>query len=67
MSEDSIIYASQALLRMSMDKFLIYDINLLTTYEITIGVLLEAIPQPSWDTFVSYALKPYRKPSLTFD
>jgi hypothetical protein len=51
MSADSIVYASQALLRMSMDKFLIYDINLLTTYELTIGTLLEAIPQPSWDTF----------------
>ncbi|KAM0243504.1 hypothetical protein ACHAPO_000354 [Fusarium lateritium] len=51
MPEDSIVYASQALLRMSMDKFLVYDINLLTTYEITIGTLLEAIPQPSWDAF----------------
>ncbi|RGP59090.1 hypothetical protein FLONG3_11295 [Fusarium longipes] len=51
MSEDSIVYASQALLRMSMDKFLICDINLLATYEIAIGTLLEAIPQTGWDTF----------------
>ncbi|KAF5228510.1 hypothetical protein FAUST_11024 [Fusarium austroamericanum] len=51
MSEDSVVYASQALLRMSMDRFLIYDIGLLTTYEITISILLEAIPQPRWDTF----------------
>ncbi|KAJ4254331.1 hypothetical protein NW762_009923 [Fusarium torreyae] len=51
LSQESVVYAAQALLRMSMDKFLIYDINLLVTYETTIGALLEAIPQPSWDTF----------------
>ncbi|KAM0556882.1 hypothetical protein ACHAPJ_005555 [Fusarium lateritium] len=51
MSQESVVYAAQTLLRMSMDKFLIYDINLLVTYETTIGALLEAIPQPSWDTF----------------
>ncbi|KAM0446389.1 hypothetical protein ACHAQK_001311 [Fusarium lateritium] len=56
MSQESIFYASRTLLLMSMDKFLIYDINLLITYEIAIEALLEAIPQSSWDTFVSGAL-----------
>ncbi|KAF4971094.1 hypothetical protein FSARC_1985 [Fusarium sarcochroum] len=51
MSQESVVYAAQVLLRMSMDKFLIYDINLLVTYETAIGGLLEAVPQPSWDTF----------------
>ncbi|KAM0314190.1 hypothetical protein ACHAPQ_011875 [Fusarium lateritium] len=51
MSQESIFYASRTLLLMSMDKFLIYDINLLITYEIAIEALLEAIPQSSWDTF----------------
>ncbi|KAF9768410.1 hypothetical protein IL306_014308 [Fusarium sp. DS 682] len=53
MSQESVIYASRMLLRMSMDKFLIYDINLLVTYETAIDALLEAIPQPSWGTFCS--------------
>ncbi|KAF5017984.1 hypothetical protein F66182_10053 [Fusarium sp. NRRL 66182] len=51
MSQESIVYAAQVLLRMSMDKFLIYDINLLVTYESTIASILEAIPQSSWDSF----------------
>lgn len=67
MSQDSIVYASQALLRMSMDKFLIYDINLLTTYEVTIDSLLEAIDQPSWDTFVSCDFRPNLQLALIFD
>lgn len=61
MAQESIVYASKALLRMSLDKFLIYDLNLLTTYEATLDTLLDAIPQPSWDTFVSCALKPHRE------
>ncbi|KAM0356176.1 hypothetical protein ACHAPU_000571 [Fusarium lateritium] len=55
MSQESIFHASQTLLRMSMDKFLIYDINILTTYETAIEALLGAIPQHSWDT----ASRPY--------
>ncbi|KAF4994417.1 hypothetical protein FGRMN_5836 [Fusarium graminum] len=51
MSQESIFYTSQTLLRMSMDKFLIYDINILTTYESAIEALLGAIPQSSWDKF----------------
>ncbi|KAF4345971.1 hypothetical protein FBEOM_114 [Fusarium beomiforme] len=51
MSHESVVYASRTLLRMSMDKFLIYDINLLVSYETAIDALLEAIPQPSWGTF----------------
>jgi hypothetical protein len=54
MSQESVVYASRTLLRMSMDKFLMYEINLLVTYETSIHALLEAIPQPGWDTFVSY-------------
>ncbi|CAG7560805.1 unnamed protein product [Fusarium equiseti] len=61
MAQESIVYASQALLRMSLDKFLIYDLNFLTTYETALDTLLDAIPQPNWDTFVSCALKPPRE------
>ncbi|KAF4452409.1 hypothetical protein F53441_4755 [Fusarium austroafricanum] len=51
LSPESVVFASQTLLRMAMDRFLIYDINLLVIFETTINTLLEAIPQPSWDTF----------------
>nr|RBQ85495.1 hypothetical protein FVER53263_02280 [Fusarium verticillioides] len=53
MSRESVVYASRTLLRMSMDKFLIYEIDLLATYETSIHALLEAIPQPGWDIFCS--------------
>ncbi|KAM0439716.1 hypothetical protein ACHAPT_000810 [Fusarium lateritium] len=51
MSLESVVYAAQTLLRMSMDRFLIYNIDLLVAYEDTIKTLLEAVPQVNWDTF----------------
>ncbi|KAM6535223.1 hypothetical protein FALCPG4_004806 [Fusarium falciforme] len=53
MTLESVVYAAQALLRMSMDKFLLYNIDLLVTYEDTIKTLVEAVPQANWDVFVS--------------
>lgn len=53
MTLESVVYAAQALLRMSMDKFLIYNIDLLVAYENTIKTLVEAVPQANWDVFVS--------------
>ncbi|KAM0260629.1 hypothetical protein ACHAQJ_002692 [Trichoderma viride] len=47
----SAIYASHTLLRMSMDKVLIYNIDLLTVYEKAIGSLTNTIPSSSWDSF----------------
>ncbi|EHK23954.1 uncharacterized protein TRIVIDRAFT_190842 [Trichoderma virens Gv29-8] len=47
----SAIYASHTLLRMSMDKLLIYNIDLLTMYEDAIEKLVNAIASSSWDSF----------------
>ncbi|KAH6605616.1 hypothetical protein Trco_004769 [Trichoderma cornu-damae] len=47
----SAIYASHALLRVSMDKVLICNIDLLTAYEEAIQSLTNAIPSSSWDSF----------------
>lgn len=52
----SAIYASHTLLRASMDKILIYNIDLLTVYEEAIESLTNAIPSSSWDSFVSIAV-----------
>lgn len=49
----SVAYAIETLLKMSIDKFLVYNIDLLVEYETAIQALLEAIPRPSWDMFVS--------------
>ncbi|KAF4470894.1 hypothetical protein FALBO_2198 [Fusarium albosuccineum] len=51
MSLESVVHSAQALLRMAMDRFLIYNMDLLITYERAIQTLLEVIPQPNWDTF----------------
>lgn len=56
LSTESAIYASQILLRMSMDKLLIYNIDLLAAYEEAIEKLTNAIPRSLWDSFVSSAL-----------
>lgn len=53
MTLSSVMYATQTLLRMSIDKFLVYNIELLVEYEATIRALFEAIPRPSWNVFVS--------------
>ncbi|KAL7792629.1 hypothetical protein V8C37DRAFT_380112 [Trichoderma ceciliae] len=47
----SAIYASHILLRVSMDKLLIYNIDLLTVYEEAIESLTNAISSSSWDSF----------------
>ncbi|KAL7929587.1 hypothetical protein V8C35DRAFT_315206 [Trichoderma chlorosporum] len=51
LSAASAIYASHTLLRLSMDKLLIYNIDLLTVYEDAIESLVNAIPSSSWDSF----------------
>ncbi|KAF7553031.1 hypothetical protein G7046_g7218 [Stylonectria norvegica] len=51
MSLPSVTYAAQMLLRMSLDKVLIYHIDLLTEYQNAIDILIDAIPGPSWDSF----------------
>jgi hypothetical protein len=56
LSVASATYASHTLLRMSMDKLLIYNIDLLTVYEDAIESLTNAIPSSSWDSFVSAAI-----------
>ncbi|UKZ76703.1 hypothetical protein TrVFT333_004412 [Trichoderma virens FT-333] len=47
----SAIYASHTLLRMSMDKLLICNVDLLTMYEDAIEKLVNAIASSSWDLF----------------
>jgi hypothetical protein len=56
LSTESAIYASQILLRMSMDMLLIYNIDLLAAYEEAIEKLTDAIPRLLWDSFVSSSL-----------
>ncbi|KAM5346747.1 hypothetical protein ACJ41O_009752 [Fusarium nematophilum] len=51
MSSESVVYAAQTLLRMSMDKSLIYNIDLMVAFQEAIWAVLEAIPQPNWDSF----------------
>ncbi|KAL7920830.1 hypothetical protein ACQKWADRAFT_297450 [Trichoderma austrokoningii] len=51
LSTESAIYASQVLLRMSMDKLLIYNIDLLAAYEEATEKLTNAIPRSLWDSF----------------
>ncbi|KAH7175457.1 hypothetical protein EDB81DRAFT_769936 [Dactylonectria macrodidyma] len=51
LSLPSVTYASQTLLRMAMDKIIIYNIDILIKYEDAIDALLSAIPRPQWDSF----------------
>ncbi|KAL6874905.1 hypothetical protein J3F83DRAFT_729092 [Trichoderma novae-zelandiae] len=51
LSVASAIYAAHTLLRVSMDKLLIYNTDLLTAYEEAIESLTNAIPSSSWDAF----------------
>lgn len=55
LSIESAIYASHILLRMSMDKLLIHNIDILAAYEQAIERLTIAIPRSLWDSFVSSA------------
>ncbi|TFA99742.1 hypothetical protein CCMA1212_008402 [Trichoderma ghanense] len=51
LSAASAIYAARTLLRLSMDKVLIYNTDLLMAYEEAIESLANAIPSSSWDSF----------------
>ncbi|KAH7157444.1 hypothetical protein B0J13DRAFT_169898 [Dactylonectria estremocensis] len=51
LSLPSVAYASQSLLRMAMDKIIMYNIDILDKYEGAIDALLNAIPRPQWDSF----------------
>lgn len=53
MSTESVTYALQMLLRMAMDRVLLCNTDILTVYESTIQLLLDALPASSWDSFVS--------------
>ena len=53
LSIPSAVYAAHTLLRLSMDKVLIYNTDLLTAYEEAIASLANTIPSSSWDSFVS--------------
>lgn len=46
-------YAAQTLLRLSLDKFLICNIQVLAEFEYTIQELIGALPSPLWNNFVS--------------
>ncbi|OTA07059.1 hypothetical protein A9Z42_0079100 [Trichoderma parareesei] len=51
LSVASAVYAAHTLLRLSMDKVLIYNTDLLMAYEGAIESLANAIPSSSWDSF----------------
>ncbi|EGR47407.1 uncharacterized protein TRIREDRAFT_79259 [Trichoderma reesei QM6a] len=51
LSIPSAVYAAHTLLRLSMDKVLIYNTDLLTAYEEAIASLANTIPSSSWDSF----------------
>ena len=55
MSLSSAAYAIQTLMRLSVDKMLICHIDLLMDFQKTIDALIETIPRPSWDDFVSWS------------
>jgi hypothetical protein len=58
MSASAVTYAVQVLLRMSLDEFLILNIDVLMDYERAIASLIDAIPLSDWDSFVSHSM-PY--------
>ena len=51
---DSITYAATTLVRMSMDRVIITNMDLLTEYEGAVTRLLNALPFSSWNEFVSF-------------
>lgn len=53
LSATAVHFATHALLRMSMDRFLLCNVDVLVEYENTIRCLAGAIPHSSWDSFVS--------------
>ena len=67
LSVPAVRYAVKTLLRMSMDRLLIYSIDLLNAYQDSVQGLVNAIPGPSWDSFVraSNHQSPLSYPMLT--
>lgn len=59
-------YATQSLIRLSLDKFLICNIELLAEFEYTVQQLATAIPSSRWDSFVSFktALHHHLSPTI---
>jgi hypothetical protein len=53
LSVAAVQYATQALVHMSLDKFLLGNIEVLAEFEYTIQQLATAITSSSWDNFVS--------------
>ena len=53
MAVESVSYAAQILLKMSMDKFIFTSMNILMEYEKTVSALLSALPTVAWGNFVS--------------
>lgn len=67
LSVPAVRYAVKTLLRMSMDRLLICSIDLLNAYQDSVQGLVNAIPGPSWDSFVraSNHQSPLSYPMLT--
>ncbi|KAK2598921.1 hypothetical protein QQS21_005599 [Conoideocrella luteorostrata] len=57
LSVPAVEYATRTLVQLALDKFLICNVQVLSEYEFTIQQLANAIPGPSWGSFV-------RAPSL---
>lgn len=53
MPADSVAHASQALLRMAMDKFVLSSMDVLMDHEKAVSALLDALPAVAWNSFVS--------------
>lgn len=53
LSVPALHFAMQTLLWMSMDRFLLYNLDVLVEYEDAVQSLAESIPNSSWDSFVS--------------
>jgi hypothetical protein len=58
LAEEPASYAVQTLLRMSLDRVLMSNIELLNEYEYAIQTLVEPIPSSSWNSFVSEGVAP---------
>lgn len=53
MTLSSVAYAARILFRLSIDTVIVRNIDLFVEYEGAIQALVEAVPRPSWDLFVS--------------
>jgi hypothetical protein len=56
MSLDALAHAASILMKMSMDRFLICNVDVLMEYEVTIRYLLDGLPAAEWKSFVSLYL-----------